>query len=134
MAGELHIPVNKDIQINLSAQDVIHAFWIPAFRLKQDAIPGKDTELRFVATKIGEYPVYCAELCGAYHGAMRTQVVVQTQEDYEAWIAENTFAQQQELNQAVAVNTADLSESEYLSPYANEIGIDSEILNQINPN
>lgn len=131
MAGELHIPVNKDIQINLSAQDVIHAFWIPAFRLKQDAIPGKDTELRFVATKIGEYPVYCAELCGAYHGAMRTQVIVQTQEDYEAWIAENTFAQQQELNQAVAVNTADLSESEYLSPYANEMGIDSETLNQI---
>ncbi|NEP38841.1 MAG: cytochrome C oxidase subunit II, partial [Okeania sp. SIO2H7] len=134
LAGELHIPVNKDIQINLSAQDVIHAFWIPAFRLKQDAIPGKDTQLRFVATKTGEYPVYCAELCGAYHGAMRTQVVVETQEEYEAWIEENTFAEQPQLNQAVAVNTADLSESEYLSPYANEMGIDSETLNQIHPN
>ncbi|NET26866.1 cytochrome c oxidase subunit II [Okeania sp. SIO1I7] len=134
LAGELHIPVNKDIQINLSAQDVIHAFWIPAFRLKQDAIPGKDTQLRFVATKTGEYPVYCAELCGAYHGAMRTQVIVETQEEYEAWIEENTFAEQPQLNQAVAVNTADLSESEYLSPYANEMGIDSETLNQIHPN
>ncbi|NEQ73919.1 MAG: cytochrome c oxidase subunit II [Okeania sp. SIO2C9] len=134
LAGELHIPVNKDIQINLSADDVIHAFWIPAFRLKQDAIPGKKTQLRFVATKTGEYPVYCAELCGAYHGAMRTQVIVETQEEYEAWIKENTFAEQPQLNQAVAVNTADLSESEYLSPYANEMGIDSETLNQIHPN
>lgn len=133
MAGELHIPVNKDVQINLSANDVIHAFWIPAFRLKQDAIPGKDTQLRFVASKTGEYPVYCAELCGAYHGAMRTQVIVQTQEEYDTWLAENTLAQQKQLNQAVAVNTADLSESEYLSPYANEMGIDSETLNQIHP-
>jgi cytochrome c oxidase subunit 2 len=133
MAGELHIPVNKDVQINLSANDVIHAFWIPAFRLKQDAIPGKDTQLRFVASKTGEYPVYCAELCGAYHGAMRTKVIVQTQEEYDTWLAENTLAQQQQLNQAVAVNTADLSESEYLSPYANEMGIDSETLNQIHP-
>lgn len=134
LAGELHVPVNKDIQINLSAQDVIHAFWIPAFRLKQDAIPGKDTQLRFVATKTGEYPVYCAELCGAYHGAMRTQVIVETQEEYEAWIAENTFAEKPQLDEAVAVNTADLSESEYLSPYANEMGINSETLNQIHPN
>jgi len=133
LAGEVHVPVNKDIQINLSAKDVIHAFWIPAFRLKQDAIPGKDTQLRFAATTTGEYPVYCAELCGAYHGAMRTKVIVETQEEYEAWIAENTFAQQQELNQAVAVNTADLSESEYLSPYSHFMGINSETLNQIHP-
>jgi cytochrome c oxidase subunit 2 len=133
MAGELHIPVNKDVQINLSANDVIHAFWIPAFRLKQDAIPGKDTQLRFVASKTGTYPVYCAELCGAYHGAMRTTVVVQTEEDYESWLAENSFAQNPHLNQAVAVNTADLSESEYLSPYGKEMGIDSETLNQIQP-
>ena len=133
IAGELHIPLNKDIQINLSTQDVIHSFWIPAFRLKQDAIPGKDTQLRFVATKTGEYPVYCAELCGAYHGAMRTSVVVQTQAEYDAWIEENTFAQQQELNQAVAVNTADLSDSEYLRPYSQEMGIDVETLNQIHP-
>ncbi|MCL2931510.1 MAG: cytochrome c oxidase subunit II [Trichodesmium sp. MAG_R03] len=132
-AEELHIPVNKDIQINLSAEDVIHSFWIPAFRLKQDAIPSKDTQLRFVATKIGEYPVYCAELCGSYHGSMRTTVVVETQEEYDAWIEENTFAQQPGLNQTIAVNTADLSDSEYLKPYSQEMGIDSETLNQIHP-
>ncbi|MDY6806655.1 MAG: cytochrome c oxidase subunit II [Cyanobacteriota bacterium] len=132
IAGELHVPVGKDVLLNLSAQDVIHSFWVPQFRLKQDAIPGKDTQLRFVATKVGEYPVYCAELCGAYHGAMRTQVIVHTEEDYESWLAENAIALQEEnATQTVALNVAELSESEYLTPYAKEIGIDSQTLSQI---
>jgi cytochrome c oxidase subunit 2 len=132
IAGELHVPVGKDVQLNIAAQDVIHSFWVPQFRLKQDAIPGKDTQLRFVATKVGEYPVYCAELCGAYHGAMRTRVIVHTPEDYETWVAENTFAQKQEDTiQTVAFNVAELSESEYLSPYAEEMGIDSQTLSSI---
>lgn len=132
IAGELHVPVGKDVLLNISAQDVIHSFWVPQFRLKQDAIPGKDTQLRFVATKVGEYPVYCAELCGAYHGSMRTQVIVETEEDYESWLAENTFALQPEnATQTVALNVAELSESEYLTPYAKEIGIDSQTLSQI---
>ena len=135
VAGELHIPVGKDVLLNISAQDVIHSFWVPEFRLKQDALPGKDSQLRFVATKTGEYPIYCAELCGAYHGAMRTQVIVHTPEEYESWLAENAIAQQQEnLNQAVAVNTVELSESEYLEPYASEMGIDSEILAEVQGN
>jgi cytochrome c oxidase subunit II len=62
--GELHVPVGQAVQLNLSAQDVIHSFWVPQFRLKQDALPGQPTELRFVATKIGTFPVVCAELCG----------------------------------------------------------------------
>jgi len=132
VAGELHVPIGEDVLLNISAQDVIHSFWVPQFRLKQDAIPGKDTQLRFVATKVGEYPVYCAELCGAYHGAMRTQVIVHTEEDYESWLAENAIAQQQEnATQTVALNVAELSESEYLTPYAKEIGIDSKTLSQI---
>jgi cytochrome c oxidase subunit 2 len=84
--GELHVPIGADVQLNISAKDVIHSFWVPQFRLKQDAIPGKDTELRFVATKLGNYPVVCAELCGGYHGAMRTQVIVHTPEEYQAWV------------------------------------------------
>ncbi|MDW8328356.1 MAG: cytochrome c oxidase subunit II, partial [Anaerolineales bacterium] len=59
-SGELHIPVNKNIQLNIKSADVIHSFWVPQFRLKQDAIPGQNTELRFTATKVGEYPVICA--------------------------------------------------------------------------
>jgi cytochrome c oxidase subunit 2 len=133
IAGELHVPVGKDVLLNISAQDVIHSFWVPQFRLKQDAIPGKDTQLRFVATKVGEYPVYCAELCGSYHGAMRTQVIVHTEEEYASWLAENTIAQQQEnATQTVALNVAELSESEYLTPYAKEMGIDSQTLSKIN--
>ena len=84
--GELHVPMGQDVQLRIEAQDVIHSFWVPQFRLKQDAIPGETTELRFVATKEGTYPVVCTELCGAYHGAMRTQVIVHSPEDYAAWV------------------------------------------------
>jgi cytochrome c oxidase subunit 2 len=129
--GELHVPVGKDVQLNISATDVIHSFWVPQFRLKQDAIPGQPTELRFVATKTGEYPVVCTELCGGYHGAMRSQVIVHTPEEYDSWLEENRIAQQQKLNQAVAINPANLPASEFLAPYANEMGINSETLAQL---
>ncbi|MBD2438428.1 cytochrome c oxidase subunit II [Nostoc sp. FACHB-110] len=102
--GELHVPIGQDVLLNISANDVIHSFWVPQFRLKQDAIPGQATQLRFTATKIGTYPIVCAELCGGYHGSMRTSVVVHTQEDYNRWLAENQIAQQPEIDQTVAVN------------------------------
>lgn len=133
-AGELHVPVGKDVQLNISATDVIHAFWVPQFRLKQDAIPGQPTELRFVATKTGEYPIVCAELCGGYHGGMRSTVVVHTPEDYDRWFEENRVAQQQQEDRAVAVNPADLSTSEFLAPYAREMGVNPETLAQIHSN
>lgn len=129
--GELHVPLGKDVQLNISATDVIHSFWVPQFRLKQDAIPGQPTQLRFVATKTGEYPVVCAELCGGYHGGMRSSVIVHSPDEFDSWLEENRIAQGQSLNQAVAVNPADLSESEFLAPYANEMGIDSETLAQL---
>lgn len=129
--GELHIPVGKDVQLNISSNDVIHSFWVPQFRLKQDAIPGQPTELRFVATKTGEYPVVCTELCGGYHGAMRSAVIVHTQEDYDSWLEENRIAQQQPLNHAVAVNPVHLTTSEFLVPYADAMGINSETLAQL---
>lgn len=93
ISGELHVPVGKRVQLNISALDVIHSFWVPQFRLKQDAIPGQPTELFFVATRVGDYPVVCAELCGAYHGGMRTRAVVHTEEDYAQWVSENRIAQ-----------------------------------------
>ncbi|MGF1535484.1 MAG: cytochrome c oxidase subunit II [Elainellaceae cyanobacterium] len=92
ISGELHIPADRDVQLNLSAQDVIHSFWVPQFRLKQDALPGKETQLRFVASVPGTYPVVCAELCGAYHGGMRSQVIVQTPDEYAQWLSENRVA------------------------------------------
>jgi cytochrome c oxidase subunit 2 len=135
-SGELHIPLGKDVQLNLSAQDVIHSFWLPQFRLKQDAIPGQPTELRFVATKVGTYPVVCAELCGGYHGSMRTQVVIHSPEEFEAWLTENQVAQQMEpnqlqANQAIATNPASLTPTEFLAPYASAMGIKPAMLNQL---
>ncbi|AFZ27519.1 cytochrome c oxidase, subunit II [Cylindrospermum stagnale PCC 7417] len=130
-AGELHVPVGADVQLNLSADDVIHSFWVPNFRLKQDALPGIATELRFVATKVGTYPVVCAELCGGYHGSMRSQVIVHTPEDYQSWLTENQLAQQQDMHQAVAVNPANLSTSEFLAPHVRDMGISAATLKSL---
>ncbi len=84
--GELHVPVNQPVELNLNAQDVLHAFWLPEFRIKQDMIPGQDTKLVFNAIREGTYPVVCAELCGPYHGGMRTQIIVDSSEGYAAWV------------------------------------------------
>ncbi|MDY6780982.1 MAG: cytochrome c oxidase subunit II [Cyanobacteriota bacterium] len=130
-SGELHIPINTDVQLNITAQDVIHAFWLPQFRLKQDALPGETTRLRFVATQTGTYPVVCAELCGSYHGAMRTQVIVHSEEDYVNWVKENQIAQNPQSDRALAVNPQTMTDSEYLAPYAEELGIEPEILDQL---
>ncbi|NES99976.1 MAG: cytochrome c oxidase subunit II [Sphaerospermopsis sp. SIO1G2] len=121
LTGELHVPVGADVQLNLSADDVIHSFWVPQFRLKQDAIPGVSTELRFVATKPGTYPVVCAELCGGYHGSMRTQVIVHTQAEFDNWLTQTQLAQQQEKPQTIAVNPANLSTAEFLEPYVQKM-------------
>jgi cytochrome c oxidase subunit II len=85
VSGDLHVPAGRPVELNINAQDVIHAFWVPQFRLKQDAVPGVETHLAFTPSQTGNYPIICAELCGAYHGAMKTRVIVETPEDYEAW-------------------------------------------------
>jgi len=121
-AGELHVPVNQDVELNISANDVIHAFWVPEFRLKQDAIPGRQGHLRFTPSATGEYSVICAELCGPYHGAMKTRVIVQTPEEYQAWLQEQT-ASLDSGAQTVAVNPAEQSASEFLAPYVAEMGV-----------
>ncbi|MGF1497941.1 MAG: cytochrome c oxidase subunit II [Elainellaceae cyanobacterium] len=132
IAGELHVPVDTDVQINLSAQDVIHSFWVPQFRLKQDAIPGQETQLRFVATKPGTYPVICAELCGAYHGGMRSQVIVHTPEEFTQWLADNRVATDpQAAEEAIATNTQNLSDTEYLAPYDQDLGVDTASLTHL---
>ena len=88
-SGELHVPVGQSVQLRMEAKDVIHAFWVPQFRLKQDVIPGQPTLLTFTATRSGTYPIVCAELCGPYHGGMRSSVVVHEPEAFEAWLAAN---------------------------------------------
>ena len=130
-AGDMHIPVDRPVELTINAGDVLHAFWLPEFRIKQDAIPGRETKLIFTATRPGEYPVICAELCGAYHGAMKSQLYVQTQEEYNQWVQDNTYAQADDLDEAVAVNPATLDDGEFLAPYAQEIGIQTATLEQL---
>ncbi len=85
---ELNVPVDVPVELEVISRDVIHSFWVPAFRLKEDALPMRETHMTFTASTVGEYPVVCAELCGAGHAIMRTQVHVQTQEEFAGWLAE----------------------------------------------
>lgn len=133
VAGEMHVPVNRDVLVNISANDVIHAFWVPEFRLKQDAVPGRQTELRFTANKIGEYPLICAELCGAYHGAMKTKIVVESQADFDNWLQTQVASSDVALDRALAASPATMTEAEYLAPYQEEMGVTAEALKQLHP-
>lgn len=131
VSSELHVPVGREVQVNMTANDVIHAFWVPEFRLKQDAIPGRQTEIRFTPDRAGEYPLICAELCGPYHGAMRTTVFVETQEAVNNWLQEQQVASKEALNQAIAVNPAQATPAEFLAPYTSNMGIQPQMLEQI---
>ncbi|MEL7227576.1 MAG: cytochrome c oxidase subunit II [Cyanobacteria bacterium P01_D01_bin.36] len=116
--GELHVPSGQPVRLNLSAQDVLHAFWLPEFRIKQDMIPGQDTRLVINATREGTYPVVCAELCGPYHGGMRTQLIVHSPEEYEAWVAERVAALDNgEAIAGLPTPPADRTAAEYLEPF-----------------
>ena len=91
-SGELHVPSGQPVELRMQANDVIHAFWVPEFRIKQDIIPGQPTVLSFTARKPGDYPIVCAELCGPYHGGMRSHVVVEDPDAFSNWIEANTPA------------------------------------------
>ena len=91
-SGELHVPSGQAVELRMKANDVIHAFWVPEFRIKQDIIPGQPTVLTFTANQTGDYPIVCAELCGPYHGGMRSHVVVDEPENFATWVETNTPA------------------------------------------
>lgn len=87
----LHIPVGRPIKLTMISQDVIHSFFVPAFRLKMDVIPGRYTTMWFEATKTGTYHLFCAEYCGTKHAEMGGYVTVLTPEDYEKWLRDNQW-------------------------------------------
>lgn len=126
VSGELHVPTGKDVKLNISAQDVIHAFWVPQFRLKQDAIPGRDTNLRFKAEVAGTYPLICAELCGSYHGAMRSQVVVHTPEDYDEWLQSQIAAK--EAGDGMTVAEVEVEAQDRLAAYTRDWDVSADAL------
>ena len=92
ISTELVLPVNKQALLNMTSTDVIHSFWIPEFRVKQDLLPGEgfEKELRITPIELGEYKVRCAELCGREHYAMLAPVAVLTEANFEAWVAEES--------------------------------------------
>ncbi len=86
--NDLHVPVNQVVRVRLASKDVIHSFFVPQFRLKQDAVPGRTIEVWFEATTPGVYELPCAELCGFGHSGMLGHVTVQTADDYQTWTKE----------------------------------------------
>ncbi|MCZ6477857.1 MAG: cytochrome c oxidase subunit II [Gemmatimonadetes bacterium] len=86
--NQLHFPVNRPILIQLESEDVLHSFFIPQLRVKQDAVPGMTIPVWFEATKTGGYQIGCAELCGLGHYRMRARVTIHEPDEYERWHAE----------------------------------------------
>lgn len=85
--NQLHVPVNKPVIIHLTARDILHSFFVPVLRLKQDAVPGTIIQVWFEATKTGEYEIVCAELCGLGHYRMRGLLIVEDETEFQTWLA-----------------------------------------------
>ncbi len=83
----LHVPVGRAVKVTFTSEDVLHDLYIPAFRVKADAIPGRYSSIWFEATKTGEYRLFCAEYCGTSHSGMIGTVYVMEQDDYQAWLS-----------------------------------------------
>jgi len=90
---DLHVPVDRPIKLKMSSADVIHSLFVPAFRTKQDVIPGRYTYAWFEANQQGTFPLLCTEYCGQQHSTMLSSVVVHSQDDYEAWLQENLISE-----------------------------------------
>lgn len=87
--NELHVPVGKVVRVVLKSKDVIHSFFLPHLRLKQDAVPGREIPAWFEATRPGQFEIPCAELCGFGHSGMNGQLIVHTPEEYQKWVKEH---------------------------------------------
>ena len=84
--NELHVPIDTPVALILASQDVIHSFYLPAFRIKQDVVPGRYTRLSFTANRLGDFRLLCSEFCGSQHSAMLGHVVVMRPADYARWL------------------------------------------------
>lgn len=93
----LYLPANKQVLLKMESPDVLHSFWVPEFRVKQDLVPGRVTELRITPNLEGEYKVRCAEICGTSHAYMEAPVVVVSQTAYDAWVTEQVALYEAEL-------------------------------------
>ncbi|MGQ9837821.1 MAG: cytochrome c oxidase subunit II [Cyanobacteriota bacterium] len=126
VTGELHLPLNKRVRLDMTALDVNHAFWVPQFRLKQDVIPGRETHLEFVPSQLGEYPIVCAELCGPYHGVMAGQLFVDTPEAFASWQKEQILAARS-VDSALALAPETQPESAFAKAQQQRLGIPKDL-------
>jgi len=94
VSGTMFLPVNRQVDLHLRAVDVIHSFFVPSFRFKQDAVPGLVIHMHFTPTQTGDYEIACAELCGLGHYKMHGMVKVVSQDEFDKWIAEQEAAKQ----------------------------------------
>jgi cytochrome c oxidase subunit 2 len=85
--NELHVPLGRPVKLTMTSEDVIHDFFVPAFRVKKDVLPGRYTTLWFEATKVGTFHLFCAQYCGAFHAGMIGSIIVQEPDEYERWLA-----------------------------------------------
>ena len=90
ISEKLYLPVNKQVVLKMESRDVLHSFWVPEFRIKQDIVPGRVEDYRVTPNLVGEYKVRCAELCGTAHSTMEENVIVLSQADYNKWLADET--------------------------------------------
>jgi cytochrome c oxidase subunit 2 len=103
--GVLHVPVNRQVQFKMHAQDVIHSFWVPEWRIKKDNVPGITTTAIVTPDKIGTYQLVCTELCGFGHASMRAKVVVEPPSKFREWVAGLKEKVPQPLAESVAQDT-----------------------------
>ena len=90
--SELHVPLGVPVKLNLTSEDVIHSFFVPAFRIKKDAVPGRYNTIWFQATKAGRYHLFCAEYCGTKHSGMIGWVTVMEPSQFQAWLSGSSGA------------------------------------------
>jgi cytochrome c oxidase subunit 2 len=124
--NQLHVPVGRDVELIMTSQDVIHSFFVPEFRVKQDVIPGRYTTLWFHATRTGTYHLFCAQFCGTMHSGMVGDVIVMEPQDYQAWMTSGqpsgTLAQSgMTLFQQLGCNTCHNMETQGRGPNLNGV-------------
>ncbi len=103
-SNQLHLPINQSTRLNLQAQDVIHGFYVPEFRLKQDIIPGRNIDLVLTPTRPGKYRLKDSQFSGTYFALMQTDVYVESLDQYNQWLTQTASSEQTPVNQAVAEN------------------------------
>jgi cytochrome c oxidase subunit 2 len=86
VSHNLVLPLDRPVRLHLTSRDVIHSFWVPEFRQKQDAVPGIETEITVTPTKTGSFPFICTELCGLGHALMRSRAIVMSQAQFDRWV------------------------------------------------